>query len=424
MPILDIDGEYKTKNEIETKRVYRTNEEMGTSILYNKDKELTSITNYIGGMEWEVSYFLQIRNMNDTHSLPDVNLPATVQKYNRIDKLIIYLQSPISQENVNDIQGEAIINCGYLPYVDDVFLATLTGGREALFCITNVETRTYGLYNVYYISFKLFCFVDDHATIYNDLLFKVIKTYIYDKDHLLDYSSPIILEQDYKKKLDYKRLYADITEYYFKKFINKNVQIIAVPTVTSIYTDTLLNDFLSKLIDKDQHNYVAKLSNIHMDRDHISYCLWDVIIQRNIELLKRCETKLGFIYYTKNIYATLAIKPNYLGINFLVDTLEYNPLLYPETIDISVPGIYKEPIANKEDTTYVLSEYFYNNKRESCGPLEQLLIDYLNAKIIDTTMLDDLINSYIHWPTMQQYYLIPILMVLIKDTISNTFKSL
>ena len=40
MPILDVDGVYENKEELENKRVYRTQEEMKTSTLYHKEVPL------------------------------------------------------------------------------------------------------------------------------------------------------------------------------------------------------------------------------------------------------------------------------------------------------------------------------------------------------------------------------------------------
>ena len=60
--------------------------------------------------------------------------------------------------------------------------------------------------------------------------------------------------------------------------------------------------------------------------------------------------------------------------------------------------------------------------RNSCCLLERLLLDYLEAKILPTDELDVLLKEYIYWPTMDQYYYIPILMVFVKDVILNTFR--
>lgn len=428
MPILDINNDYDSdKSQIVKDKPLRTQEELKTSILYNKEHDLKTIIRYPKGSKWEVNYFLQIRDINDTLSPPDINLPPTVQKYNRINKLILYIQTPIEQDTIEDISGEGLINAGFLPNVNDVFIATLTGGREAIFIITEVTNRTYNLHYAYKISFKIFCFAEDNPNIYNDIVIKVMKNYTYDKDHLLDYSAPIILSSDYKAKLDLRNSLEDVIDYYFRYFVNYEKNVIALKTSASIYVDTLLTDFIFKVINQSDNLIMNKLNYVAIDfRDKIPYTIWDVIINRNTKLLKLCTKNLGFKYSPSGCGDIIQRNMHYIGINFIVDKLSsVGSELDIPIVDISTEKTsdFRPPI-NKDRQSYVVSEDVYELSNNCVGLLDKVLIDYLECKLLKSEELEVLINQYTMWDTREQFYLIPILIVLIKDAINNTFQSL
>jgi hypothetical protein len=62
----------------------------------------------------------------------------------------------------------------------------------------------------------------------------------------------------------------------------------------------------------------------------------------------------------------------------------------------------------------MFSENFYLNKRESISILEELLLDYIEDKDLDTTKLFLLKNSVNSWNFLEQFYYIPMLYLLEK----------
>ena len=498
MPILEIDEkdkQYKTVEQKKEIKTFKTQEEMKTSVLFNKEAPLETIIRYPRGMKWEVDYFLQIRDMNDEIGALDINLSPSIQKYNRINKLVLVLQSAINQDEIENITGEAIVNAGFLPNPDDLFIATLTGGRQCLFHITEVQTRSYNIHKAYYITFKIFVFIDDKPEWYNDLVRKTMKEYVYDKEHLLDYSAPVILAQDYKSKLSLKDHLPEITDYYMDKFVNHEKRLICLPTTSSIYLDPYLNSFLFKIINHTEKEVFDKLQSIQITvTNDTPYTIWDLILDRNMKLLKRCNQNIGFKYHAYGMTQVMTKMMNHLGVNFIASPLEtgessalsnctcntnstsdhnydtkywghYHPMTPDNRFDKSTPppydnnkvchdncpvcrnkssgtyassnasGLikdisispkpedYKNPLG-ENTRTYVLSEMFYNNNIDALGPIERLLTLYLNGTLIPADELQTLIDQYMYWDTMDQYYLLPILIVLIKEAMANTFKSL
>lgn len=430
MPILDINEEHIVDETLIPKdvpqRPFRTQEELQTSTIFNKDQSLDTIIQYIRGSKWGVNYFLQIKGINEAVALPDPNIPVGTQKYHRINNLDIILQSAITQDNIENITGEAIVNAGFLPNTNDVFMATLTGGREALFYITEVQTRTYNLHQAYYITFKLFCFLDSEPLRYNDLINKVVKEYVYDKEHLLDFSAPVILASDYHTKLNLKNTLPELLEYYLLNFVNYEKNVIALPTKTNIYTDTMLINFLFKIVNYSDHHLIMKLTNFQLDMyKTIPTTIWDALINRDVKMLKRCERDIGFKYTPFTYDNLITKKMNALGIKFIANKLNGEDEALYDVIDKSIEKTMEyHPPVNDTGKKYVVSEDVYNTTGSYTGIVEKMIVDYLIGNAINITELNKAIDQYTMWDTKDQFYLIPILMLLIKDAMSRTYKSL
>jgi len=427
MPIVDLDDENKTPAEAvvvndEQRKLY-TDEDFKTSILFNKDHELDTIVRYIEGNKWTIDYFLQIRDINDTALLPDPNVPATTLKYNRINNLVITLSGSIDQTDPNEVIGNGVINAGFLPNYGDPFIATLTGGREAIFTIMKVTKKRYNLHESYDVEFKLFAFLDKDSLLYRDIVTKTIRKYTYDNDYLMDKSSPIILNKDYADKLDLKKTRQEILNFYFKIMVDPRKNIIIPETNTGTYLDTLLTDFIFKTVMTNEVKNMDKISRMTFETDTV-HTVFDVILNRSIKMLKTCDTDIGFIrVQSQGIHATNRTLA-YLGVTYIVDRYVSDP----DNIDIVMnhydkPADLVEPIRTK-DANYIFSNAFYNQDRVNCGPMETAVLDYLGGNLVEMSELKKLIDNYVYWDLIDQYYLLPILLILIKDHTTSTFSNI
>lgn len=425
MPLIEIDNDLKDVNVEEYKNEvkWRTQEELQTSIRYNKEIPLEAIINVVKGYEWDVTYFQQVRNVNDMIDLPDIKSSISTQKYNRIDNLILYLQSPIEQEEVTNIQGEAIINAGFLPNVHDVFLAELTGGRQAIFAITNIRKNDYNLHAVYRVEFKLYIFIDSNPDIYNNIIYKVVQGYVYNKDFIINKSAPLITATDYSKKLNLEKIIPILTEYYFKHFLDKSCKFFKYPSKNKkqIAIDSLLTNFIFKIIDINDTNFLYKI-NILDYSPNVMFSIWDVLLQQNIDLLNHVDNDLGFIYCKTTRGKLLTKSMYYLNVQFVLDNLKDND--YSITTKTLALEDDIEGINIHLDNTYVLSKHFYNRDKEKCSLIEQLLFDYIEHKVIDISNIYKILEEYRQWSNKTKFYYIPILILLIKYASSYIYKKL
>ena len=429
MPILDLDDSNKTPAEQvvipedDSRKLY-TDADFKTSTLFNKDHELDTIIRFISGSKWEVDYFLQVRDVNDTLSMPDVNIPSTVLKYNRINNLILNLEGGIDQTDPANVTGSCKINAGFLPNYGDTFIAPLAGGREAVFVVTEVTKQRYNLHEIYEVSFKLFEFLDRDSELYRDLLFKTVREYTYDKNFIPDKGAPIILNQDYAEKLDLVNIKKDIIEYYFKLMVNSNKNLIMVPTNTGVYLDMFINEFMFKIIDTTDIPPTVKVSRLTYNHN-VRFNVLDAILERDKAKVKLANKNIGFINtpYIGGYPTTRAL--GYLNIDYIVDIFDESTRVDIDVINnfFTRDDDYVDVVSN-DTTNYIFSDEFYALDRTNCKLFEQAVIDYLNGSLIEMDVLKGFIESYQQWDILDQFYKLPILLVMIKDQIANTYSNI
>lgn len=423
--LLDSNSGNPSVPSIQTTHNFKTNAEMGLSIINNRDVILENMVGNIKGFIWSVDYFLQIATINDSISVPDINIPPTVQKYNRINKLELNVQTPIAQaEDISGITGEAIINCGFLPNVGDAFVTELTGGRSAIFTLKTIDIKTYNLRNVYFVTFELFTFLDtENIERYNDMIYKTVKEYVYDREHLLDFSAPVILATDYKKKTDLKKMFKTITDYYCSKFIDNDKRLLRLPTRYSVYFDSYLTKFMFKIIETDANPMLLNLNRYENNLLSEERTIWDAIVERDLELLKIVVPHLWY-RPTFNNQNPIIRDLNYLGVNFILEKTDVHLDIEVDEVRNNIPTSIPHPMLETDISYYVLSEHFYKLDTVNCTNFERMVIHYLKGEIIHYNELEECLNNYYNWETTDQFYCIPLLLVLIKDVMNKTFISL
>lgn len=430
-------------------REFKTSEELNSSLIYNKERPLDTIQNFIEGSKWEVNYYLQIRTKDDIAKELDINIPPAIQKYYLIKNLVIYVTTPINQDDPQNIYGEGTINANVLVNYGDMFVTTLSGGRKAILTIDTVDTRVYSLHSMFYVKFRIYGFLDEHPIYYQNISNKVVREFVYSRDMSFDGSNPVLLDSDYIQRTNLKLEYTNIVKHYLKFFYNTENSLLCLTTKQNkLYVDPFVIDVFRRFTDVEMDMRLAKMRLIASHLVDKVYTIWDILLARSISMLGNIERNLGFVSNTIPGPDVDLSSINSIGIDYIIDVKNDNPksISYPELKDIAFErkedykdpvSIYKketkmryiplldtvsnEPIPTRNET-YIFSNYFYENITDKCGYMELMVINFLNGTTVKEDDLYYVINNYKYWNTIDQFYLLPIFLVILRDYIRNIIK--
>jgi len=428
-----------TSNDREETIVPRVNVEKTIEIV-NTDKQLESIVQYISGKEWTVDYYLQLIVKDGEIGRFDPNAPDTSAQYAKIKNLVLFVESSISQDTANNISGTAYINAGVTPNQGDVFTATLMGKRRALLRVEGIEKKSYNLNNVYLLSYKVDMFIDSDTTMIRALNDKVVKDYVYDREFLNTNSTPLLLEDKYDRKRQIASDLKSITKYYLDTMFNRERSVLSIPKQDSTIVDVMLQEFIFKVIDSNDSYIISKINRISVNDETLKQpTVLDAILERDNSILDSCNKKVG-LATTANFNANLNLRSiAYLGVDYIIyprdpdlATVELSTSLsnlFDKTLK-SVENKYGKnvnltngliPEFDENNKYYIFTEAFYNDDAKNMTSIEGLVKMYLLNETIDTRLLTPLIAEYKYWNRVQQYFLIPILIILIRDAINRSF---
>lgn len=399
---------------------FRTQQQLKTSNLFESELSVSKIKYQLDGMKWTVDFFNQILNTNSQAMAPDVNIPSTTLSYNRINKLDIYVASGLPDSNVLDVVGSGHINAGFVPHLGDAFTATVAGGRIAIFVLTAVTKEYYNTHDIYAVDYKLTYFLDTSGAVYNDLVYKTVRTYIYDRYAINDNRVPVVLAADYVARLELNKQPKLMLDHYLDVFYSSDQNLLVLPTHTSIYVDQLTQDAVFKITSvRDDY----RLAKIHRGTTGIKDpTIWDAILQQDPEILATCLTDINY-HRRFTSAAAPTLSGSYLGVSY---TMSDRPLS-----TVYVPDVIPNPLAARKNVpvpitmpvdAYIFNSAIYNNNTlGALTPFETILLEYINGSTPNLTYLNQLLTEYKHWDYVHQYHLIPMLIVLVNYVVKTTY---
>jgi len=402
---------------------YKTPTELGTSTIFDKELPTALIRSQVDGIRWTVDYFNQILGVNSQPLAPDINIPNTTLKYNRVDKLDIYVNSGLPDGTVADITGTGVINVGMLPYIGDAFTATLAGGRIGVFVITNVTKEYYNTHDIYVVDYKLTYFADTSPTIINDLIYKTVRTYVYDHTAIGTNTAPLLLAKDYLIKLNLDKELPKIVNHWFNIFYDRNNKIFRLPTTISIYSDQLVNKAWFKLLSIHD---VPELANVQRPPDNIkSNTIWDAIFNRDLSLFTIANPNLHYTSFRTGTLTTTALS-SYLNAEYVITDLSSRATVLPtvKTNPLSGSTLVEQPTTGTF-STYIFPDTFYNQTTGvALSKIENSTMLYIKGNPPIRTEIESLLKEYMYWNYLDQYNMLPILYLLTKSLVDNTYSSL
>lgn len=411
-------------------------------VVDEKKVRIDSLLSHIEGTPWTVTYFKQVITKDTELRELDISQPKIYQTYVKIDKLELSVTSPIESSydtdtGISTITGESLVYPSLTPNAFDYFVAELLDNRLGIFKITNVDRKSHNKKTVHGIEYDMVGFSDDNEEFYNNLISKISSTYVFNKHLLKNGKHPLITSELNNDLLDISYEYKNIINYYLDKFLSLKYMTITLPLREGVY-DYFLVDFLMKIIDSHDNINTLNIKQPPMDNDpYIKQPqFWKHMLlkttdfehsNRNMGLVsKRAFNRNSYLHgaYFYNIeYRVYPVSPKDIMTikakiismsSYLSEDTEYTLTNEPSNVHTLTEGDIQIIHPISIDDSYVLSDNFYENK-EGMSLLERCTNDYLRNNALKSDDLKVLLSKYKTWRDLEQFYYIPLLIVLIKE---------
>lgn len=415
-----------------------------TAVVDTRYTPQSDLLAYIEGSSWVVNYYSQILDEHDELKGHDSHLPEALQQYRRIYSMELKVTQDLAnvtqdpQLNEMILQGEANVYPFLVPQEGDMFRVGIADGREGLFKITKVNRRQIFTDTAHVIEYQLIGANDPSR--FADMDRKSIITYYFVKDFLLNLQNPLLLAEDYHASKKLEEYYYDMINLYMKQHHSREYMTLVIPGQAHPTYDHGVVDFVKSVFSSHDQSSLASVRQLNIGDDGAitSISLWEMLLRRDPKLMAYSYTMAGLVGRYNFHKSGLMAGMRYTGIAQIVypedaklgvdyelgnelhkvltgDRVRSNmqPLPIPPVGDdgmIPLPLI--KPI-NMADG-YVMSRSFWNRDIATCSLLEQMLLDYLDFKIISAANVLKLCDSSYTWGAVEKFYYFPLLALLIR----------
>lgn len=414
----------------------------------NRYNPRINLITHVSGSEWIVNYYSQILTTDSQLSGQQLSLNATNQQYKKINQFKFKVSSPLTtsqntEDNSMEVVGESIIPNFIIPNVGDMFVADLGEGNIGVFKINRSTKLSILKETTYQISYIL---INTDQININDLESKTVDTYYYHEKYVTFGKNPLVLESEYSALLELEDSYRVMIDQYFKRFYSRKFSTLILPGQDYSIYDHYLVSFIMAIFSTWDHHLIRNIVkfNVVDDPNMESDNLWTAILNKNVSYINTSFKRFGLIDIVN--FSGLAVSCNirYTGIQKVIypkdakltvdNTIYDNPkTLSLDNIVPSADGISEiiraynlRNVVNDitkdtlylvtKDDYYVLSQDFYN-KTSNMSVLEGIVWDFIEGKDIDNSQLLNITKTFTSWGLLEQFYYIPIIMIMIKNKI-------
>lgn len=434
----------------------------------NKRLPTSNLQAYVSGYSFTIDYYQQILNTDSSLLSQDIGASSLFQQYRKIKNLEVKVSSPNSSDQNDDdkvfiTRGTAVIHNGVIPNEGDMFAAGIGDGRMGVYNVTRSQRLSIMADSVYQIDYSLSYFKEAEPEKFKQLEEKVNVSVYYVKGYLAYNKNPLLIEAEYNSLLGLKKSYYEIAENMFLWFFSNEYKALLLPgqavSILDIYLQEFYKLLLSNVEYSDKTQYFQPI-NVQ-DDNYLRYPqLYEALKFRDLNMLKIANHTMGLartkafhidpmmenIRYTGIDYVVYpnsrhtheddqhnrldkGVSKNIIKRTFglfdkdtLIDPITNTPI-YPTIAAITYDDRIV-PVINEVnfDNTYVFSPAFYQSvitdtDSINLSLLEILVINYLRDKNYNPQTLELLISDYRNWSKLNQFYYMPIIMVLIQSKI-------
>lgn len=435
------DPQYITPTTIGEDVKRRDPYDMGTNILTEKTTQQNTVISYLRGYQWKVTYYNNLSGINDDVTAVSEILDESIQKYNKFEDLVIYLESPLPPGDINELTATGTINVSIVPKINDHFKAVMIDNRIGIFIVTAVQNMTYQSHEVYNITFKFHQFEESDGVIAKELDDKTVTSYVYDDNFVGENGSPVILKEDLKKKMSLRNSIKAITSHYFSLFTDRETLFLnpfgRTPDrhLNLLLVDNLLNKFISRTIDLSGYEYRNKMKDVEYTQNPELYkTILDALIERDEDYLFNVQSNLTWVCIEKTWATPASRNLSYLGVNGVVDIITVDEVkreitnkeklferpVTPNGLEIDYPLL----LEDDKLEYYIFDKEFYIEDLKKLTPFQHLVKRFLKNEAIDVSEIEIYINTWRYWSKYEQYYIIPILLLIMKSCLLKTHREM
>ena len=414
-----------------------------------------SMVAYIEGMPWSVTYYSQLLGEHNALAEIDPGQNASFQQYTEIKGMELRVDNALtsnydSDNGITTVSGSSVIPY-LLPNVNDYFVAEAGNKELGLFRIKSVVRTTFNRASVYQVEYDLVEYARGTSELYNDIKSKIVRTYFFSKDRLVEGLSPLLTTEDYYDSLDIERSYFKLVQQWFGDFFNRSAMLLLVPGQQYAVYDPRLYEFVRSIIDSTEAKELSELKHMSMDNERWikQQSLWTMLLDRDYGLLPHVHKEAMLVSRASFAKTSWIMTPGLWNVRSVVYPKVMNDKCAIATLN-GVPQVHSgDEIASLErmedlpfslqnqynqgnqtlpliksvmvDQNYVLSSDFYE-ETTSLSVLEILVRDYLKQVTLDRSMLKALLAGYKGWPPLERFYYGPLLMLLAKETIRGYYR--
>lgn len=435
---------------------------------------LSSLLTHVEGSSWTVNYYSQVLDRDSDTAGQGLGTNPVHQQYRLIRQMELKVTSPLtmSQDPTSktlSYTGMATVYPFVIPNEGDMFLADIGDGKEGVFQINTVTRMSVFKQACHTIEYRMVDYSDPERI--GDLTRKTVLTLQYERDFLMHGQNPLLFEEDYAILQELRKKYRSLTDTYFKSFFGREYNTMLVPlqltpTYDHFITDALLKNFTTW--DTPEVRYVRKLN---MTDDLVSEAvnLWTVLEKKDPNLLLNAFTQVGKVYAAEFSGEAMFEGIRFSGVKEVIYpndpevSVNYSYTRPPKLISgsaITVPatsmrsiGGYLAQLRSKtledvvdtnltgfqnglgpnisreaplilpamKDGYYVLSRGFYENDRApgAQSKLDLLVRDYILDQSLSLSVLRELCSAIPTWNPLDQFYLTPVVLILVKSVIRS-----
>jgi len=369
-----------------------------TAMIQSRDLPTYLASTHLPGTPVSVDYYNQILGEDEAPHDLDVGLDNATQQYREILGLDIRVTEGINIASLDAIEMTANISYILDVRVGDMVKTTMSDNVNVLLKVKTVTPLSHVQFPVYQVVLTIDSIIGENPSRYTNLKAKVAIELKYDRNHVSYGHAPLLLKSDTVYRDNILKIEPVIVNLFISKFAKPSGRIL-LPTDEARIVDTGLEEFLYEIIDISNYpnlSRVVRTRNFTKESNNV----YDAMLSQSFDILKYVKREPTF----RRTVSTAKLD-NIL----LFKTYSQTRLLVKENL---------LPKYKPNDLSYLFTIDFYNDT-EDISLLEREVLNGIKGKQINVDVINDLLSSIDKWTPYEQYYYIPVLIYLMKLSVSN-----